>query len=191
MTRAADLKAAIAQARIEIGRQPIYLDTETTGLGPADQIVEICLIDSDGGVLLESFVKPTRRIPADAIRVHHITNELVASAPTWPEVWPQVERLLAERRLGIYNADYDVRLMQQSHRAHRLPWSPDAVDSFCIMRLYAQFRGQWNSRTGSYRWHSLDDARWQCRLDLPNAHRARADALLARAVLHYIAAYHP
>jgi hypothetical protein len=38
-----------------------------------------------------------------------------------------------------------------------------------------------NSRAGNYRWHSLDDARWQCGLDLPNAHRAQADTLLARA----------
>jgi hypothetical protein len=30
MTRAADLKAAIAQARIEIGRQPIYLEGSTS-----------------------------------------------------------------------------------------------------------------------------------------------------------------
>jgi hypothetical protein len=56
------------------------------------------------------------------------------------------------------------------------------------MKLYAQFRGDWNSRMGNYRWHSLDDARAHCGLDLPNAHRAQADTLLARAVLHYVAA---
>ena len=43
-------------------------------------------------------------------------------------------------------------------------------------------------RAGNYRWHSLDDARGQCGLDLPNAHRAHADTLLARAVLHFVAA---
>jgi hypothetical protein len=56
------------------------------------------------------------------------------------------------------------------------------------MKLYARFRGDWNSRAGSYRWYSLDDARWQCGLELPNAHRAHADTLLARAVLNFIAA---
>jgi DNA polymerase III epsilon subunit-like protein len=55
------------------------------------------------------------------------------------------------------------------------------------MKLYAQFRGEANSRTRGYRWHSLDDARAQCGLDLPNAHRARADTLLARALLLWLA----
>ena len=56
------------------------------------------------------------------------------------------------------------------------------------MKLYAQFRGDWNPRARDYRWYSLDDARWQCGLELPNAHRACADTLLARAVLQFIAA---
>jgi len=77
--------------------------------------------------------------------------------------------------------------MKQSHLAHHLIWAP-AISQFCIMKLYAQYRGEWNARSGSYRWVSLDNARYQCHLDLPNAHRAKADTLLARAVLQYVAA---
>ena len=187
MTREQDRRAAIAKAQIELKKQPIYLDTETTGLKNADQIVEICLLEHDGTVLFESLVKPTVKIPPDAVRVHHITDALVAAAPTWLELWPQLEPLLAQRRIAIYNADYDLRLMQQSHRAHRLEWTLP-VSSFCIMKLYAQYRGDWNSRSGSYRWYSLEDARYQCGLDLPNAHRARADTLLSRALLLWLAA---
>jgi DNA polymerase-3 subunit epsilon len=188
MGRAQDRKAAIARAQIELKKQPLYLDTETTGLKDRDQIVEICLLDHDGAIVLHSLVRPTVKIPSDATRIHHITDAMVHAAPTWPEVWPQVEALLTTRRIAIYNADYDLRLMQQTHRAHGLVWSiPD--NQFCIMKLYAQFRGDWNARTGGYRWYSLDDARWQCGLDLPNAHRAQADALLARAVLHYVASH--
>ena len=180
-------REAIAKAQIEVRKQPVYLDTETTGLNPTDQIVEICLIDSDGSSLFESLVKPTGRIPHDATRVHGITEAMVANAPTWPEIWPQVNATLAGRQLGIYNEEYDLRLMRQSHRVHRLEWPTPEFTSFCIMKLYAQFRGEWDARRGNYRWHSLENARMQCRLDLPNAHRARADALLARAVLQYMA----
>ena len=186
MGREQDRRAAIAQAQIELNKKPIYLDTETTGLKDFDQIVEICLLDHDGSIAFQSLVKPTVKIPLDAARVHHITDALVSTAPTWPEVWPHVEAILTTRRIAIYNAEYDLRLMRQSHRACGLVWST-SVNHFCLMKLYAQFRGDWNSRTGNYRWHSLDDARWQCRLDLPNAHRAHADTLLARAVLHYVA----
>jgi DNA polymerase-3 subunit epsilon len=187
MGREHDRRAAIAQAQIELNKKPIYLDTETTGLNERDQIVEICLLEHDGSIAFQSLVKPTIKIPPDATRVHHITEAMVSAAPTWPEVWPQIETLLTMRRIAIYNAEYDLRLMKQSHLAHGLFWSP-AISHFCIMKLYAQFRGDWNSRAGNYRWHSLDDARAQCGLGLPNAHRAHADTLLARAVLHYVAA---
>jgi len=187
MRREQDRRAAIAQAQIELNKQPIYLDTETTGLGDHAQIVEICLLDHDGSIAFQSLVKPTVKIPLDATRVHHITDALVSTAPTWPEIWPQVEALLTTRRIAIYNAEYDLRLMKQSHLAHGLSWVAP-VNHFCLMKLYARFRGDWNSRTRDYRWHSLDDARWQCGLDLPNAHRAHADTLLTRALLHFLAA---
>lgn len=187
MGREHDRRAAIAQAQIELNKKPIYLDTETTGLKDRDQIVEICLLEHDGSIAFQSLVRPTVKIPFDATRVHGITDAMVSTAPTWPEVWPHVEAILSTRRSAIYNAEFDLRLLQQSHRAHGLHWSA-GVNHFCIMKLYAQFRGEWNSRAGNYRWHSLDDARWQCGLDLPNAHRAVADTLLARAVLHYMAA---
>jgi DNA polymerase-3 subunit epsilon len=187
MGREQDRLAAIAKAQIELNKKLAYLDTETTGLKDHDQIVEICVIDNDGTVLIDSLVKPTVKMPLDATRIHGITDAMVSNAPTWPELWPQLEPIFAERRLAIYNADYDLRLLQQSHRAHRLTWQT-TLSHFCIMKLYAQYRGEWNARSGSYRWVSLDDARWQCHLDLPNAHRAKADTLLARAVLHYVAA---
>jgi DNA polymerase III subunit epsilon len=186
MGREHDRQAAIAQVQIELNKKPIYLDTETTGLKDRDQIVEICLLDHDGSIAFESLVRPTMRIPLEATRVHGITDALVSNAPTWPEIWPQVEILLTERRVAIYNAAYDLRLLQQSHRTHGLT-GPISISHFCVMKLYAQFRGDWNARAGNYRWHSLDDARWQCGLALPNAHRARADTLLTRAVLHFVA----
>ncbi len=187
MNRAQDRAYAIRQAQAEIDRGPVYLDTETTGLRDSDQIVEIGIIDADGRVLFESLVRPIGRISIDAMRVHGITDAMVKNAPTWQDVWPQVDAALSGRRIGIYNADFDTRLMQQSHRAHHWPWQT-VLNTFCIMKLYAPFRGDWNARYGNYRYYSLDEARAHCRLDLPNAHRATADALLARALLHYMAA---
>ena len=187
MGREQDRRAAIAWAQIELNKKPIYLDTETTGLKENDRIVEICLLEHDGAIVFESLVNPTVKVPPDATRVHHITDTMVSTAPAWPEIWPQVEAILTTRRIAIYNAAYDLRLMQQSHRVHGLSWSA-SISHFCIMKLYAQFRGDWNSRAGDYRWYSLDDARWQCGLDLLNAHRAYADTLLARAVLNFVAA---
>jgi DNA polymerase-3 subunit epsilon len=185
-----DLQArrmAIQQAKAEVAREPVYLDTETTGLDPLAEIVEICIVDHAGQVLIDSLVKPTGRIPRDASNVHHITDEMVKAAPTWAELWPSVAAALKDRRVAIYNADYDVRLMQQSHRLHSMEWRWRSDAFVCVMQLYAKFYGEWIPRYRSYRLHSLEAAARQCRLGLPNAHRARADALLARALLQYMA----
>jgi DNA polymerase-3 subunit epsilon len=163
------------------------LDTETTGLGSRAEIVDICLLENDGTVVIDTLVKPVAMIPPDATRVHGITNAMVERAPTWPEVWPGVAAALGGRQAAIYNMEYDVRVMQQSHRQHRLQWSDPGAQFFCIMVLYAQYHGAWDRRRGSYRFQSLAVAGEQCQIALPNSHRARADAALARAVLIYMA----
>lgn len=180
-------KSAILAAQAQVRLRPVYLDTETTGLGAADQVVDICVLDYDGAVLVNSLVKPKGKIPDDVIRIHGITNEMVRGAPTWPEIWPEVEAALAGRCVAIYNAEFDVRMMQQSHIKHRLAWELNGAAFFCIMKLYAQFHSEWDSFHGSYRWQKLEAAGRQCRIALPNAHRAHADALLARAVLQHMA----
>lgn len=175
-------------ARLKLQSNPYYLDTETTGLGPQDEIIEVCLLDSEGHVLLESLVRPTRPIPMDAVALHGITDAMVADAPPWPEVWPQLQRLLIGHPVAVYNAEFDSRLLRQSHARHALADSVDTSAFFCLMLLYAQFRGEWDASRRSFRWQSLETARRQAGLPFPNAHRARDDACLARALLHYMAA---
>jgi DNA polymerase-3 subunit epsilon len=186
-TGASAREAAIQQAQDEILCKPVYLDTETTGLEKFDQIVEICVLDFDGSVLVDSLVKPTTKIPAVVTKLHGITDAMVKEAPTWPEIWPAVQAALTGRHVAIYSADYDMRVMKQSHRHHAMRWKLKGANFFCIMKLYAQFRNEWDDYHGTYRWHKLEEAGWHCKIELPNAHRAKADALLARAVLHYMA----
>lgn len=181
-------KEAIQIARQWISRKPVYIDTETTGTGPNDSIIEIAVIDHDGSVLVDSLVKPVGKISAGARAVHGITNEMIKDAPRWDAVWVQVEAALLDRPVGIYNADFDLRMMHQSHQLNWLRWSdPKGVEFFCIMKLYAQFYGQWNPRHGNYRWQSLDKAGEQCGIPLQNSHRAKDDTLLTRALLEFMA----
>ena len=179
---------AIQLARQWLSRKPVYIDTETTGTGPNDSIIEVSVIDHDGGVLVDSLVKPVGKISPGARAVHRITNDMIKDAPRWESVWTQVEAAITNRVIGIYNVDFDLRMMRQSHQMNWLRWSdPPGADFFCIMKLYAQFWGQWNPKYGNYRWQSLDQAREQCRIPLPNSHRAKDDTLLTRALLEYMA----
>jgi len=186
MTSASSRLEAIRLARAELALKPVYLDTETTGLAASDQIVEICVLDHDGQVLVDSLVRPLGPIPRAAVSIHGITDAMVQHAPSWAELWPELEAILAARRIAIYNSDFDMRLMQQSHRRHGITWRVQPQQFMCIMQLYAQYFGQWDSRRGSYRWHSLETAGRYCRIALPNTHRAKADAVLARALMCYM-----
>jgi DNA polymerase-3 subunit epsilon len=177
---------AIDTARTILEKKPVYLDTETTGLNSDDEIIEIAIVDDDGSILMDSLVKPGKSIPLDATRIHGLTDEDVRSARTWPVVWPEVRSILFGRLVVIYNQDFDLRMMMQSHARYRLPWK-ERLSTFDLVKLYAEFRGDWDPRRRSYRYHSLDTARRQCEIPLPNAHRAAADTLLTRALLHHIA----
>jgi DNA polymerase-3 subunit epsilon len=181
-----DRIAAIRTARELIAQGPLYLDTETTGLDIRAEIVEISILDADGSVLLDTLVRPSARIPRDATAIHHIDDMMVRTAPTWPEVWSQANILMQERLIGIYNLEFDLRMLRQTHLRYRMPWSY-LTGGFDIMDIYARFYGQWNPYKNSYRWQSLENAGRQCRIPLLNSHRAIDDARLARAVLHAIA----
>lgn len=180
-------RQAVHEAQLVLEQQPIYLDTETTGLDQTSEIVEIALVDWDGRLVFHSLVKPTQSIPLDAVHIHGITNEMVRTAPPWLTVWHSLRSLVIERRVAAYNAEFDFRLMRQSHSRYRLPWH-EHISSFCIMRLYAQYRGDWDPIRRAYRFLSLETAAKQLGITLPNTHRAADDALLARSVLHAIAA---
>jgi DNA polymerase III epsilon subunit-like protein len=178
---------AIQFAKEKVLKKPLYLDTETTGIGDWDEIVEISILDYDGSVLFDSLVRPTRRIPADAIAIHGIKDDMVQDSPQWSDVWSKVEAILQNREIAIYNADFDIRMMRQSHRLQGRKTVRLDHDFFCIMKLYAQFYGAWNPSRRSYRWQSLENAGQQCGIPLLNTHRAKDDAALARAVLLHIA----
>ncbi len=180
-------KATIAKVQKLLAKRPVYLDTETTGTHQTAEIVEICIVDHDGQVLLDSLVKPRSKIPLQATQIHGITNTMVRDAPTWSEIWPRVQAVLTGRSVGIYNAEFDLRLMEQSHRQAGMSWRAVEINVFCIMKLYARFYGDWNAYHGDYRWQSLEKAGGQCGLTLSNTHRAKDDTLLARAILHHMA----
>ncbi len=182
-----DYRRSLARiARDWLKRRPLYLDTETTGLGPSDEVVEIAVIEHDGSPLVDLRVRPFCPIPLEATRVHGITDADVASAPTFAEIAPTLAAQLKNRTLIIYNAAYDLRLLAQSARRHacRNP-TPSA---HCAMKLYAAWFGDWNPTHNDYRWQKLAAAAEQMGLAIDEPlHSARADAELTRRLLLAIA----
>ena len=48
----------------------VYLDLETTGLGPEDEVVAIGIVDPEGAVLLDTLVRPQHLDGLAPGRVH-------------------------------------------------------------------------------------------------------------------------
>jgi DNA polymerase III subunit epsilon len=166
----------------------IYLDTETTGFGPRAEIVDIAAVSAAGEVLLESLVQPTRRIPSDATAVHGITNADVKGAPAWCDLYEDLLRVLAGRRIIVYNVIFDRQMVNQS--CERYDLAAPAADWECAMRKYAGFYGNWDSGKRWYRFQKLERAVLAFGAE-PGGHRAAADAFACRAVVLGMAATPP
>ncbi len=168
-----------------IGRT-IYLDTETTGLhAGADELLELAIIDDAGAILFESLVKPVSLSDwPGAQAIHGIAPEDVVSAPPLAELLPQLRGIFeTTEALVIYNAEFDLAFLPKPLRA--LAQSK----AVCAMEVFALLAGEWDERVQSYRWCKLSHAAsiaghvWSgC------PHRARADALAARSVRHWLRA---
>lgn len=98
----------------------VVFDTETTGLLPSsgDEIVQIAALRLLGGKRIpgeefESLVNPERPIPASATEVHHVTNEMVANAPTIAKVGKQFHKFAHDAVLVAHNAPFDLEFLRR------------------------------------------------------------------------------
>ena len=96
------------------------LDTETTGLYNG-KIVENTIISNIGEPLLNTLIKPTIPIPAKAVSVHGITDDIVANVKTFPEIYPQIVEISRNNQILIYNANFDMGILNYCCKLHNLP----------------------------------------------------------------------
>lgn len=178
---AGDRTAAAAWAA-EVLADPatVVLDTETTGLAAAF-MVEVTVLSGKGRVLLDTLVNPQVPIPAEASAVHSITDDTAAGAPLFAEILPELTRVLAGRRVVIYNKLFDCDILRNELERYFWEAEPEAAPgengshpstirwmsalrTDCAMVWYSQWFGQWHDRSQSYTWQRLD-----------GGHRARGD----------------
>ena len=103
-------------AHLVLSRPLVCVDLEATGVWPGrDRIVQIAAanIFPDGKVSTwSSLVNPEQSIPAVATSIHGITDEEVASEPTFAQIAPTVKTILSDCDLTGYNVErFDRRLL--------------------------------------------------------------------------------
>ena len=168
-------------------QQPFYVfDTETTGVKEKDQVIQIGVIDQDGKTVLDTLVRPTRRVPSDAIQVHGITNEQLRQQPSFDEIFDQVKPLFNQTNVLAYNIAFDLRLLTQTAELFDLTL-PIPRSEHCAMLQYATFYGAWDDRRKSYKWHKLTNACFNEGVTVRDAHSAVGDCLMTLDLLHVMA----
>lgn len=179
-------RQAIQWARNLVQRQFYVLDTETTGLGAAAEIVQIGIVDGEGVSIMNQVIKPTVPIPQGVSNIHGIYDSDVADAPTFKQVYISLSSLLAGQVVIAYNMDFDWRMLQQTAARYRLP-DVRIGKRDCAMKQYARFKGVRNSKGRNYTWHKLGNAVRQEGLVVAKTHDALDDARMALALIHRMA----
>jgi DNA polymerase-3 subunit epsilon len=129
-------------------------------------------------------MKPRAPVEDGATAVHGISAEDLKDAPPAAEVLPKLREALQERRVVVYNADFDGMALHNSLVTAVLhDPTLGAADYMrnrweCAMERYAEFVGDLSEYHGSYRWQRLPGG----------DHTALGDARATLAVLREMAA---
>lgn len=171
----ADRMLSIEWANSVLGNLDGYyiLDTETTGLGQNDVVIQIAIIDMNGRIIVDSLISLPQGvdISPEAETIHGISKFDLTSAPTFPDLYENLCDILKSRTILIYNADFDVRLIKQTCIANSL-----AMPNFkthCVMFENSRYHGKWSEKYGDYSYIKLTGG----------DHSAKGDCLATRDVI--------
>ena len=109
----------------------IVLDTETTGMNQLGAHYEgHCIIEIGAVELINRrytgnnfhiYIKPDRPVDPEAIKVHGITDEMLADKPDFSQVANEFIEYIKGAELLIHNAPFDVGFMDYEFRKLNLP----------------------------------------------------------------------
>lgn len=156
--------------------RPIYYDTETTGIkADKDRVIEIAAYDPVRNLHFEKFVNPGCPIPPEATAIHRITDEMVASAPSFAKIGAEfIQFCEGDVVLIAHNNDnFDIHFLRYEFERHALQMpSWKFLDSLKWARRYRPDLPR----------HTLQFLREIYGIAVNNAHRALDDVM----VLHQV-----
>lgn len=194
--------AVSAQVQRLLGYDLAIWDTETTGLDSSGEIIQLAAISAKVNVpsLADQLFPPATQSKSDVLcdvlmkpqgaikltEIHGITPEMVESAPAFPDAYPEIKKALEGRIWVIYNADYDVMMLDAACRRHGLaPIKPLAV--VCAMKLFSEWYGEWDEDRQQFKPQKLRFATNFFGLTNEAAHNALADVQTTLNVLRKMA----
>ena len=126
----------------ETSSREIVLDTETTGLSPQDghRIIEIGALEMINhvptGKTYHVYINPERPIDPEAMAVHGITDERVASEPVFADLVDGFLSFIGDDPMVIHNAPFDMGFINAELERCGKPVLPmdRAIDTLVMAR---------------------------------------------------------
>lgn len=114
----------------------VVIDTETTGFGRADRIIEIAAVSLAPGTWetvdeYDTLVNPER--DTGPVGVHGITASMVGLAPVFADIVAAVARRVRGKVLVAHNLAFDCRMLRGEFGRHGVRLDPGA--GLCTLRM--------------------------------------------------------
>ena len=109
------------------------IDTETTGFGKKDRVIEIAVVLVEGMEIVqewETLINPERDISNSSI--HGITPEIVSLAPTFAEISSELSRIIDGTFIVAHNLSFDQRMLEQEFS--RMKKEINLGSGFCTLQ---------------------------------------------------------
>lgn len=158
----------------------VALDLETCGLRSIDPILEVAAIRFDGYNPVEMFttlINPGQLIPKEASDINHITDDMVADAPTIWQVMPSLVEFIGSSAIVSHNPKFDLKFLYRY--GFDLQPRQKVYDTVKLSRKVIP-----DYRIANYK---LSTILRFCGIDYPSTHRAAADAYAAGVLFRALA----
>ena len=159
----------------------IAFDTETTGFGSYDEIIQLTITGicyGNAEVLYSNYFKPEHITSwPNAEKVNHISPEMVANRPLIKDCIGDLRKYFDEADVICgYNVEYDTRMLRQStNGAIDIPKNK----TWDVVKYFKENEPGPHKLADAVKFYCPDRLDWFTR----NAHDASADALMTLEVL--------
>ena len=164
--------------KLNLRRPLVFFDLETTGVNILkDRIVEISIVKlmPDGSEIVKTRrVNPEMPIPAEATAVHHITDEDVASEPTFRQIAKSLAQLFVGCDIAGFNSNrFDIPLLDQEFQRANVDFDFGKAHFIDVQTIF--HKKEPRTLVAAYRFY--------CGKNLEDAHSAAADTMATCEVL--------
>jgi len=163
---------------LQLTKPLAFIDLETTGINlGTDRILEIAIvkITPDGKQAIKrKLINPEMPIPKASSDIHGITDEMVASAPTFKQVSNEIKQFIENCDLAGYNSNrFDIPLLAEEFLRSGLDFDLRGRRLLDVQKIFHMMEQR--TLSAAYKFY--------CNKNLDGAHGAEVDATATWEIL--------